>query len=130
MAEAAPGPNLFELTGEYTQIMYSTASIAGPPQFSYSGPKGTHNFTGDEIQTLRSSLATEVTVTLEAVPDLHTITLTLLVPSIRILPGEEHAFDTFGIFTTNKSTIAGPPPGAAQTYDLITLDGMAKLVAF
>ena len=128
--EEAQAPNLFELTGADTQITHSSSSISGPPQFTYSGPKGAHSFSGDEIQTLRSALGTEITVTLEAVPDLHTITLTLLVPDISISLGEEHVFYTVGVFTTNGSTIAGPPPGAAQTYELTPLDGVARLVAF
>jgi hypothetical protein len=28
-------PNLFRLTGEYTQITYCTTSITGQPQFHY-----------------------------------------------------------------------------------------------
>lgn len=130
MAQAAQNPNLFELSYGETQISYSTSSITGPPQFSYSGPKGIHNFSGDEIQTLSSALGTEVTVTLEAVPDLHTITLTVLLPAITLSPGDEESFETVGIFTTSKTTIAGPPTGVAQTYESIALDGVAKLVNF
>lgn len=132
MAQTADAPNLFEFSSSYddTQITYSTSSLAGPPQFSYSGPKGDHSFTGGEITSLESALGTEVTVTLEAVPDLHTITLTLILPDIAIAFGEEHEFQTIGIFTTTATTIAGPPPGAAQTYEVIALDGVAKLVAF
>lgn len=132
MAQAADAPNLFELSASYddTQITYSTSSFAGPPQFSYSGPKGDHSFSGDEITSLESALGTEVTVTLETVPDLQTVTLTLLLPDIRIAFGEELGFQTIGIFTTTATTIAGPPPGAAQTYEVIALEGVAKLVAF
>ena len=132
MAQATDAPNLFELSSSYddTQITYSTSSFAGPPQFSYSGPKGDHSFAGDEIASLQSALGTEVTVTLEAVPDLQTVTLTLVLPDIAIAFGEEQAFPTIGIFTTTATTIAGPPPGAAQTYEVIALDGVAKLVSF
>ena len=130
MAQAGQPPNLFEFSCDGTQISYSTSSITGPPQFYYSGPKGEHSFSGDEIQTLSSALGTEVTVTLEAVPDLHTITLTVLLPAITLSPGDEESFDSAGIFTTSNTTIAGPPGGVAQTYEIISLDGVAKLVNF
>jgi hypothetical protein len=130
MAQAGQDPNLFEFSYGETQISYSTSSVAGPPLFSYSGPKGEHSFSGEEIQTLASALGTEVTVTLETVPDLHTITLTVLLPAITLSPGDEESFESAGIFTTSKTTIAGPPDGVAQTYEIILLDGVAKLVNF
>jgi hypothetical protein len=34
------------------------------------------------------------------------------------------------MFTTTETTIAGPPPGVSQTYDVLSLDGVAKLVDF
>jgi hypothetical protein len=71
MATATQGANLFELSCDGTQITFSTSSFAGPPQFSYSGPEGNPRFSGDDIDTLASALGTEVTVTLETVPDLH-----------------------------------------------------------
>jgi len=130
MAQEAQSPNLFDFTCAETQITFSTSSFAGPPQFSYSGPKGQHSFSGEEIQSLGSALGTEHTVTLEVLPDLHTITLTVLLPDIRLSSGEEQSFATLGIFTANETTIAGPPAGAAQTYEVITLDGLGKLVEF
>ena len=130
MAPKGQPPNLFEFSYGETQISYSTSSFAGPPLFSYSGPKGEHSFSGEEIHTLSSALGTEVTVTLEAVPDLHTITLTVLLPGITLSPGDEESFESAGIFTTSNTTIAGPPAGVAQTYEIIALDGVAKLVNF
>jgi hypothetical protein len=123
-------PTLFELTDDYTQISYSTSSITGEPRFTYTGPKGEHSFAGEQISTLETALGTEVTVTLESIPDLHTITLTLLIPDILLEAGGEAQFDTFGIFTTTATTIAGPPPGPAQTYEVIALNGVAKHVIF
>ena len=128
MTQEEQGPNLFQISCEDTQITYSTSSFAGPPHFSYSGPKGEDSFSGEEIQSLGSALGTEHTVMLEAVPDLHTVTVVL--PDIRLSSGEEQSFHALGILTTNETTIAGPPAGAAQTYEVITLDGVAKLVEF
>jgi hypothetical protein len=129
MAQVTEVANLFELSCSDTQITYSTSSFAGPPQFSYSGPHGDHTFSGDEIGTQRSALGTEVTVTLESVPDLHTLTLSVVLPDVDAAMGEEYSFKTVGIFTTNHTTIAGPPP-VAQSYEIIELDGVAKIVRF
>src|ERR1041384_676678 len=84
MATAATQANLFELSCSGIDVTYSTSSFAGPPQLSYSGPEGDLNFSGGEIETQPTALGDEVTVTLESVPDLHTITFTLLLPSIRL----------------------------------------------
>jgi hypothetical protein len=125
--QTAVEANLFELHGPDTQITFSTTSFDGSPQFSYSGPKGKHRFSGDEINTQSTALGTEVTVTLESIPDLRTITLTVVLPHVEQKPGEEHRFKTIGIFTTNHTTIIGPAP-VAQTYEVIALRGVAKFV--
>lgn len=130
MATATQTANLFELQCDGTQVTYSTSSFQGPPQLSYSDPEGDRSFSGDEIRTLASALGSEVTVTLESVPDLHTITLTLLLPAIKLDAGGEAPFDTLAIKTTTRTTIAGPPPGPAQTYEAVALHGVAKAVDF
>jgi len=130
MATATNTANLFELQCDGVQITYSTTSFAGPPQFSYDGPEGDLSFSGNVIETLESALGGEVTVTLESVPDLHTITLTLLLPSIRMPEDGDADFDTLAIKTTNHTTIAGPPTGPAQSYEAVTLHGVAKSVDF
>lgn len=130
MAIATQTANLFELSCGETQFTYSTSSFAGPPQLSYHGPEGDLSFTGDEIDTQPTKLGTEVTVTLDAVPDLHTITLTLLLASFKLDADLESEFATLAIKTTNHATIAGPPVGAGQSYETIELHGVAKSVAF
>jgi hypothetical protein len=122
--------NLFELQCGEVQVTYSTSSFAGPPRLGYSGPEGDLSFSGNEIETLPSALGTEVTVTLESVPDLHTITLTLLLPSIQMPEDGDAEFDTLAIRTAHHTTIAGPPSGAGQSYGAIDLHGVAKSVAF
>jgi hypothetical protein len=129
MAIAEQTANLFELQCDGTRITYSTTSFRGEPQLQYSGPEGELSFAGEEIQTLESALGTEVTVTLESVPDLHTITLTLLLPSFRLDDGESK-FETLAIKTTTHTTIIGPPVGPAQTYEAVALHGVARSVAF
>lgn len=131
MAIATQTANLFELSCSGTQITYSTTSINGQPRFSYAGPDGDHTFAGDDdIDTQATKLGTEVTVTLDVVPDLHTITLTLLLPSFKLDADLESEFETLAIRTTKHTTIAGPPSGPGQSYEAITLHGVAKSVAF
>ncbi len=122
--------NLFELSCADTQVTYSTSSFAGPPQLHYTGPEGDLNLSGDEIATQSSALGTEVTVTIESIPDLRTVTATLLLPSFRLDDSGEATFDTLVIKTTNHTTIAGPPTGAGQSYAAVELHGTAKSVVF
>ena len=72
-----------------------------------------------------------VTVTLETVPDLHTITLTLIVPDINLSDCATE-FKTIVICTTHKTSIGGPNliKGALQTYEVIELQGTASSVVF
>src|SRR6185436_1798547 len=106
---------LFELTCGDVSVTYSTTSFTGSPHFSTSGGAlGDHTFFGGEIATAETALGTEVTVTLESIPDLRTVTLTLVLPDIRMGDGEETSFETIAVITTIATTIAGPPPGAQQ----------------
>ena len=130
MATATKQANLFELHCGGIDVTYSTSSFAGPPQLSYSGPEGELSFSGNEIETLPSALGTEVTVTLDVVPDLHTIALTLLLPGFRLPADSDEEFDTLAIKSTHPTTIAGPPEGPDQTYEAIALHGVAKAVDF
>jgi len=128
-AEQKQAANLFELSCSVTQITYSTSSFAGPPQLSYSGAHGAHSFSGEEIDTQSTALGTEVTVTLEAIPDLHTMTLTVVLPEVHTHRGEEQDVSGLAVFTTNHTTIAGPSP-VQRSYEVISLDGVANLVDF
>jgi hypothetical protein len=120
--------NLFSLSCAGEQVSYSKTSITGQPLFSYSGSKGDINASGEEIDTLDTALGTEVTAVIESVPDLRTVTITLVVPSVLLSQGDTVEFDTIAVFTTTATTIAGPPAGAAQTYEVIELHGEAQFV--
>ncbi len=128
MALATTSANHFELQCDGVQVTYDTTSISGTPLLRYSGPEGDMSFSGSEIETLPSALGDEVTVTLQTVPDLHTITLTLLLASIKLPDAGDAQFETLAIKTTNHTTIAGPPDGPAQSYEAIALHGTASAV--
>ena len=127
-------PNKFDLHGigymcMDTQISYTTTSLTGKPTFNYTDLKGTHNFTGDGIRTQKTEIGMLVTVLLEAVPDFHAMTLTLLVPTIN-LDGSARKFKTIAIQTTSKDTIAGESlvKGTVQSYEVVDFQGTANSV--
>lgn len=121
--------NLFELRCGDIRLTYSTSGFTGAPQLSYAGPQGKDVFTGDEIETRETALGTEVTVTLEEVPELRVVTLTLVVPEVRARSGAIKPLETIAIRTTTATVINGKPP-VAQTYRVIALHGAARLVDF
>jgi len=130
MTTATQEANLFELGCDGTSVTYSTTSISGKPLLHYTGPEGDLTFSGDQITSAPTALGTEVTVTLDSVPDLHVIGFTLLLPSFRMPEDGESPFDTLAIKTTAHTTIAGPPEGPGESYESVELHGVAKAVDF
>ena len=126
-------PNLFDLRDDRTRttISYSTSSIGGRPQFGYSDPRLQRSFQGSEIRTTHSEIGTLVSVTLESIPDLRTLTVTLIVPEIN-LERTEATFATTAILTTHRTSIGGPAlvKGAVETYRTISLQGTARVIQF
>jgi hypothetical protein len=125
-------PNLYELAGDGTQITYSTTSIDGSPQLAYSGIKGEHSFSGDEIRTLESELGTEVSATLEDVADLHVITLTVILPEMWVAEGAGQEVRTIAVVTTKEEPLTAEigMPAAREQYAVLTLSGEGKRVDF
>ncbi len=128
---AGQEPNLFELKGSGLEIAYSTSSISGQPLFTYQDKKVSLTFQGEEIRYLETEIGEQVTVTLEQIPDLRTVTLTLLLSKIN-LEGTEIPFQTEAIITTHKTSIGGPDlvKGVLQTYRVKPLKGTARRVSF
>jgi hypothetical protein len=129
-------PNSFYLkskNGEI-EIVYTTTSITGQPMLSYKHNGKTLTFTGDnEIHNLDSPIGQLVTVTLDHVHDLRSITLTLLIPTIHLDPmGNEIPFISKSIITTHKTSIGGPSLviGVLQTYQTKELSGTAETIIF
>ncbi len=125
-------PNSFELSGDYgVELRYDATSITGEPQFQYRDGEREVSRCGDEVRLLEAEIGTLVTIELEAVPDLHVVDLSVLLPSINLSDGDEE-FETLAIETTNRSNIGGPSmlTGALQTYRSQTLRGTARLLEF
>ena len=125
-------PNLYELQGGNLRVTYSTTSITGKPIFSFQQGRKTLSFTGNDIQTVKTSIGTLVTVTIEAVADLKTVTFSLLLPAVNLQQKKKVNIKTIGILTTSKTSIGGPKlvAGALQTYKVVALRGSASAVLF
>ncbi len=128
---SAQQPNLFLITGVGIEIAYSTSSFGGPPLLTYKDRQRTLTFQGEEIRQLDSEIGQQVTVIIEQIPDLQTVTFTLLLPAIN-LNEPESRFQTIGIIATHRTSIGGPDlvKGVLQTYVVKYLKGRAQLVSF
>src|ERR1044072_8942135 len=129
MAVQTQGPNLFEFVHEDTKITYAPGAFGGKPRLSYSGPMGRHTFAGEEIQTVEAARGLEVSVTLDRVSHLRTITLTVFVPDVELDGEHEASFHTVGIHATHRRSLSGRP-GATLTSEPMEFDGLARLIEF
>jgi hypothetical protein len=134
MTAEAPrvAPNLFTFTGrsDDIQIVFSETSLAGQAQFTYHDDTRDVTVQGDGIAVECGPLGRLVTITLESVADLHTLTVTLVLPDFGTLSRPITPFRTFVVLTTSRTTIAGPGPvpGPIQLYRVVRGDGTAQQV--
>jgi hypothetical protein len=124
-------PNLFTFRGRGVEVSYATSSFSGQPLLTYKDARQSRSFGGPQIRTLATEIGSLVSVTLEQVPDHHTLTLTLVVPEVH-LAGRAVAVTSQAILTTQRTSIGGPRliTGAVQTYRVIALQGTARFVQF
>jgi hypothetical protein len=129
MAVQTQGPNLFELSYDDTRIVYAVDDTSGWPRLEYSGPMGRHSFEGDAIRTEDSARGREVSVTLDGVSHLRTITLTVFLPDVILDDSDQLSFRTVGIRATRRRSMT-EGPGAEFTTEPLEFDGLAKLIEF
>lgn len=121
--------NLFELSGGSIQISYSSTSILGGPIFSYRDNQLSRSFRGKEVRLQDTEVGQLITVTLETIPDLRTVTFSLVLPVVTVMPQSNGiCIKVPGITTTTPTTIAGPPPGPQQLYSVVNLSGTAQFI--
>jgi hypothetical protein len=126
-------PNLFNLEGDGATISYATSSIAGVPQFSYRDSEHNVSKSGTDIRRLETEIGALVTIDLAQIPDLQTIKVTLVVPTVNLpQPANSSDLQTIAILTTSRTTIGGPNliVGQIETYRTLYLRGTARKVAF
>jgi hypothetical protein len=78
-----PEPNLFELEGKNVEITYGILRARGE-FLDYRDRQRELTFGAEEIDSLESGISRMHTVTLDADPDSHTLTLTLILPQINL----------------------------------------------
>ncbi len=120
-------PNLYELACADVLLTYATGGADGSPRLSFQDEDSSFSASGPEIATRPTDLGTEVTVTLEAIPDDHTVTLTLVLPDVDLGDGTESSLDTVLVETTTRTSPGGPDrDGQRQTYRMTRLHGTAR----
>lgn len=123
--------NLFELSSARGRVSFSSTSIAGVPLLQYEDRRTRRAFRGKEIAFQDTVLGTLITVNLEVIPDLRTVTFTLVLPTVHVASGVMGSrLRVPGILTTTHTTIAGPPLGPERTYETLDFSGTARLVDF
>jgi hypothetical protein len=86
-------------------------------------------FCGEALQREQTTLGLVVSAVVEAIPDLHTVTLSVTVPEGNRLSSERTIpIRTFAVLTTARTSIAGPAlvNGQIQSYQLVPLEGTAR----
>lgn len=129
MAVQTQGPDLFEFVHDDTKITYAPGAFGGEPRLSYAGPMGRYTFAGEEIQAVESARGLEISVTLDRVSHLRTITLTVFVPDMDLDGTSELSFRTVGIHATHRRSLTGGS-GAALTSEPMEFHGLARLIEF
>jgi hypothetical protein len=123
--------NLFELCNSGIQITYLSSGIEGSPLFSYRDGNIYCQFRGEEIRCAETEIGQLLTVTIEQILDLRTVTFTLILPDVGVMPGSAGThIQVPGIKVTTHTTIAGPAIGPAKTYFSVNLNGTAQAVVF
>ncbi len=127
--EGSTQANLFELSGKSIHVTYSSTNILGGPIFSYRDNQFSKSFQGEEIGLQETELGQLITVTLETIPDLRTVTFSLVLPVVTVMP---HSTGTRiqvpGLTVTNPTTIIGPPLGPQKLYSIVKLRGTAQFI--
>jgi len=120
--------SVYHLSGDKIKIMFSREN-ADELELVYGDEQGTsRHFTGRAIHREKTPLGFLATVVLEEVPDLHVITLSLVVPDAnRPENARSIPVNTFAVRTTARTSIAGPQlvEGQIQMYEVFNLEGNA-----
>jgi hypothetical protein len=112
---------------EYTY--YPTPAPGEPPvdfpqRFEFDGPP-------EQIQAFpgRDGNGALLTVTVEAVPDYGSATMSILLPKVNLVE-ESAPIETIAILTAHPTTIGGPElvAGPLQTYQVVPLSGSVRQV--
>jgi hypothetical protein len=124
--------NLFDVTGPI-RINFSRSSIVGRPQLSYQDAELNLTFQGEDLDIRTTPVGDLVTVTVQSIPDALDRRISLLIPVIRLAPGEQVEFETVLLETVDRSAAFVPAPGPAgvlQSYRVHQAQANAQHVDF
>jgi len=116
--------NYFELKGPKSTISYGI-DLAGNPQIVFN------NKAYFGVQEQRTAAGPMASVLIESVADDHATYLSLLIPPVQLPEGAaRQSVETFAIFSTHKTSFAGPTLVNGQTidYKVEALKGTATYV--
>ena len=110
MIEDSPEPpNQYEFASKRASMTFTESSPDSEAMLTYRrDSREPRHFKGDEIRVAQVEMGQLVTVTLWNVPDLKTITFTLLIPSVNLDGSGPVLFETKPLVTSHYTTIAGP----------------------
>jgi hypothetical protein len=120
--------NLFELASRSIQVTFSSTSITGRPLLSYRDHYLQLNFEGEEIDIRDTQIGQLITVTLETIPDLRTVTFTLISPLVNVMRQSGGIRVSVPGIRTITHTPLVPGPGAEKNYVIVKLEGTAQFV--
>ena len=121
------GVTEYHLSGGGQTIALSMKDPADP-SIVYESPEGTREFGAKEIRQESTQLGLVLSVGLEEVPDLQSVTLSLAVPRANRPENMKSVnISTFSVRTTRRDNIAGPDSleGQIVTYETFELEGNA-----
>lgn len=122
------GPNTFELTGHAIHVSYSTTGIDGKAHFGYHDASRSLTFTGDEIETVETSVGTLVSVPIVKSVDAGWTSFSVVIPRVRLAKNEQSAtIRTDAITGLHRSTQL-PTFGQLDSYTVTPLHGHASIV--
>jgi hypothetical protein len=131
-ATATVTPNLFKLSGPHVHVSYSLSGIDGKPTMTYQDGNLSRSFKGDEIRAVECDLGTVVSVTVRAMPDVGSTSVSLLIPRVRVSPVSSAQVTTDCVITQHSTPFALPDSvlGQLDTYTVTSLHGTAQAVVF
>ncbi|RZT88729.1 hypothetical protein EV383_5674 [Pseudonocardia sediminis] len=128
MDEGLADANHYTVSGDGLEITVSPGP-AGEVQLGYRGAAPARTFTADEVVDEQGIVGSSVSVTLQEAPDRGRTTLTVLVPRVRVRPGERVRIQTIGITTVHLASIApAADHGQLERSTITELQGVATFV--
>jgi hypothetical protein len=125
-------PNAYQLQGGGISLSYSTTGIDGKPHLTYHDGVGSQSFSGDQIQIVKSSIGSLVTVVIRLTVDSGSTSFSVLIPTVNLTaPDHPSPVETLGITTIHRFSILPVlNQGQTELYTITPLGGTAAHLEF